>query len=81
MYKRQRQCTATAPDPDSPTEPFIDFSSGYVVRAADTLPRQGSTIPWRVHQNYLRDTWLLRHGPVVDGMVLSNPVRVAAPAH
>jgi len=76
-----RQCIATAPDPDSPTEPFVDFSSGYVTRAADTLPRQGSTIPWRVHQNYLRDTWLLRHGPVVDGMVLSNPVRVAAPAH
>ena len=68
-----RQCTPIAPDPTLPTEPFIDFSSGYVTRAADQMPRQGKTTPWRLHQNYLRDTWLLRHGPVVDGMVLSNP--------
>jgi monooxygenase len=69
-----RQCTPAAPDPSLPTEPFIDFSSGYVTRAVDQLPRQGTTTPWRLHQNYLRDTWLLRYGPVVDGMVLSNPV-------
>ena len=69
-----RQCTPSAPDPTLATEPFIDFSSGYVTRAVDELPRQGATAPWRLHQNYLRDTWLLRHGPVVDGMVLSNPV-------
>ena len=69
-----RQATPTPPDPSAPTEPFIDFSSGYVTRAVDDLPRQGTTAPWRLHQNYLRDTWLLRHGPVVDGMVLSNPV-------
>ncbi len=69
-----RQCTPSAPDPSLPTEPFIDFSSGYVTRAVDELPKQGVTAPWRLHQNYLRDTWLLRHGPVVDGMVLSNPV-------
>ncbi len=75
-----RQCTPSAPDPSLPTEPFIDFSSGYVTRAADRLPRQGVTAPWRLHQNYLRDTWLLRHGPVVDGMVLSSPVRAPAPA-
>jgi len=76
-----RQCTPGAPDPSLDTEPFLDFSSGYVTRAVDDLPRQGTTAPWRLHQNYLRDTWLLRHGPVVDGMVLSNPVPTAvAPA-
>ena len=74
-----RQATPTAPDPSAPTEPFIDFSSGYVTRAVDDLPRQGATAPWRLHQNYLRDTWLLRHGPVVDGMVLSNPTPTPAP--
>ena len=74
-----RQCTPQAPDPSLPTEPFIDFSSGYVTRAVDDLPRQGAAAPWRLHQNYLRDTWLLRHGPVVDGMVLSNPVDAGAP--
>jgi monooxygenase len=76
-----RQATPTAPDPSAPTEPFIDFSSGYVTRAVDQLPKQGATAPWRLYQNYLRDTWLLRHGPVVDGLVLSNPVPSAtAPA-
>ena len=73
-----RQCTPSAPDPSLPTEPFIDFSSGYVSRAAAGLPKQGATTPWRLHQNYLRDTWLLRHGPVDDHMVLDNhaPARV-----
>jgi cation diffusion facilitator CzcD-associated flavoprotein CzcO len=75
-----RQCTPVSPDPSLPTEPFIDFSSGYVTRAVDDLPRQGISAPWRLHQNYLRDTWLLRHGPVTDGMVLSNPVRVGTSA-
>ena len=69
-----RQCTPLAPDPDLPTEPFIDCTSGYVTRAAPDLPRQGATTPWRLHQSYLRDTWLLRHGPVADELVLSNPV-------
>jgi hypothetical protein len=70
-----RQATPLAPDPALPTEPFIDFSSGYVTRAAPDLPRQGATTPWRLHQNYLRDTWLLRFAKVDDAMELSNPGR------
>ena len=70
-----RQCTPLAPDPSQPVEPFIDFSSGYVRRAADDLPKQGATTPWRLHQNYLRDTWLLRFAKVDDSMVLSSPGR------
>jgi cation diffusion facilitator CzcD-associated flavoprotein CzcO len=70
-----RQATPLAPDPALPTEPFIDFSSGYVTRAVADLPKQGATTPWRLHQNYLRDTWLLRFAKVDDAMVLSNPGR------
>ena len=70
-----RQCTPLSPDASHPTEPFIDFSSGYVTRAAAALPKQGATTPWRLHQNYLRDTWLLRFARVDDSMVLSNPIR------
>jgi len=68
-----RQCTPLPPAVGSPTEPFIDFSSGYVTRAAADLPKQGATTPWRLHQNYVRDIWLLRHARVDDSMVLSNP--------
>ena len=67
-------CTPQPPDPSLPTEPFIDFNSGYVLRSIDTLPRQGATSPWRLHQNWFRDVRLLRHGPVDDSMEFSGPV-------
>ena len=73
------QCTPLAPDPGLPVEPFIDFSSGYVTRSAADLPKQGATTPWRLHQNYLRDTWLLRFARVDDALRLSNPVVAASP--
>ena len=43
------------PDPSLPTEPFLDFNSGYVLRSIDKLPKQGATSPWRLHQNWFRD--------------------------
>jgi len=64
----QTSCTPVAPGPSVPLEPFIDFNSGYVLRSIDTLPRQGATSPWRLHQNYFRDVRLLRRGPVDDSM-------------
>jgi hypothetical protein len=54
-----------------PTEPFLDLRSGYVLRAIDQLPKQGATLPWRLHQNYLRDVRLLKRGPVDDAMTFS----------
>jgi monooxygenase len=65
-------CTPEPPDPSVPTEPFIDFNSGYVLRSIDTLPRQGAIRPWRLHQNYFRDVRLLKRGPVNDGMRFSR---------
>ncbi len=46
--------------------PLIDFSSGYVTRALDRLPKQGNKAPWRLHQNYFLDVLGLRYGAVVD---------------
>ena len=60
-------CTPRLNDSDIEEEPVIDFTSGYVVRALPTLPRQGSKTPWRLHQNYLRDLSLMRYGQVDDG--------------
>jgi len=56
-------------DPPVPAEPLIDFSSGYVLRAIDQFPRQGSKAPWRLYQNYARDLVLLRFGPIEDDAV------------
>jgi cation diffusion facilitator CzcD-associated flavoprotein CzcO len=60
------RCMPLAPDPSSPTEPFIDLKSGYVTRALDQLPRQGVRAPWRLNQNYPLDVRLLRHGSLED---------------
>lgn len=48
------------------TEPLIDFNSGYVVRALDRLPKQGTKAPWKLYQNYVLDLALLGHGRVED---------------
>ncbi len=47
-------------------EPFLDFESGYVKRAKDILPQQGSRKPWRVYQNYLQDMFTIRYGRIRD---------------
>ena len=61
------QCTPRVNDPELAAVPAIDFTSGYVLRALHTLPRQGSKMPWRVHQNYVKDLSMLRFGRVDDG--------------
>lgn len=47
-------------------EPFLDFNSGYVLRAQGKLPQQGSKAPWKVYQNYLRDTISIKYGAIND---------------
>ena len=49
------------------TRPFLDFTSGYVQRAIDIMPRQGAKAPWRLSQNYLRDLLMLRYARIADG--------------
>ncbi|MET3389379.1 cation diffusion facilitator CzcD-associated flavoprotein CzcO [Variovorax sp. 1140] len=69
-----RQCTPRNTDPSLEPEPWLDFSSGYVQRAVDRFPKQGSRAPWRVYQNYARDLVSLRFGSVDDGvMEFANP--------
>ncbi len=62
-----RQCAPRIPDPSLPREPFVDLKSGYVQRAIHTFPKQGPTVPWRLHQNYARDILLLKRGALEDG--------------
>jgi len=56
-------------DPLAQAQPYFDFSSGYVQRAASVLPKQGDRGPWRVHQNYLADMLNLRWGRLEDGVL------------
>jgi monooxygenase len=54
-------------DPSVAEVPWLDFTSGYVQRALNQLPRQGSKRPWKLYQNYARDLMALRFGSVSDG--------------
>ncbi|MDE2148402.1 MAG: NAD(P)/FAD-dependent oxidoreductase [Gammaproteobacteria bacterium] len=72
------QCTPRNSDPAVRPQPLLDLSSGYVLRAVDRLPKQGSKPPWRLYQNYLRDMLALRYGAVDDGVMrFSSPARTA----
>jgi monooxygenase len=66
-------CTPTLGDPDTPRQPLLDFSSGYVQRAVDYLPKQGPTPPWRVRQNYLYDLMSSKLDPIEDGAMAFTP--------
>ncbi|RZT13368.1 cation diffusion facilitator CzcD-associated flavoprotein CzcO [Kribbella sp. VKM Ac-2569] len=54
---------------DAPPRPVVDLSSGYIRRAAQILPRQGTQGPWRLRQNYPRDLITLRYNRVDDGVM------------
>lgn len=72
--KGMRQCTPRMPEDSVDEEPFIALESGYVKRALDRLPKQGSKAPWKLRQNYPYDLAMLRYSPVDDGvMEFSNP--------
>ncbi|MEZ5077890.1 MAG: NAD(P)/FAD-dependent oxidoreductase [Solirubrobacterales bacterium] len=73
-------CAPRLTDPTVREEPLLDFSSGYVQRALDQIPKQGSKEPWKLRQNYPVDLRSLRHGPLEDGAMRFERLRTGAPA-
>ncbi len=72
-------CTPVNRDPSIRELPLIDLSSGYVQRSVHLFPKQGSSVPWRLYQNYALDRILLRRRPVNDGALeFKTPPRPAA---
>jgi monooxygenase len=59
------RCVARAA-PQLVPAPLMDLSSGYVRRAIDKFPKQGSSDPWRREQNYARNRRAFRRAPVED---------------
>jgi cation diffusion facilitator CzcD-associated flavoprotein CzcO len=67
-------------EPDMKPEPWLDFSSGYVVRSLGMLPKQGPASPWRQNQNYFTDIRELRRAPIEDeALELSKASATARP--
>ncbi|APR77562.1 monooxygenase, flavin-binding family protein [Minicystis rosea] len=66
-------------DASMPTEPLLGLKSGYVQRALQSLPKQGARAPWKLHQNYVKDLFLLRFGRVAeDELELARAPRESA---
>jgi monooxygenase len=63
----QRICIARDPGEEVERQPFVDFNSGYILRAIDKFPKQGTRAPWRLYQNYALDILALRFGRLEDG--------------
>jgi cation diffusion facilitator CzcD-associated flavoprotein CzcO len=62
-------CAACSPEEDLNAlveDDYIDFTSGYVQRALDRLPKQGKKSPWRNYQNYLLDIFYVRLFSIKD---------------
>lgn len=79
MKRRGFNVVVPTRDPAVREAPIIDFSSGYVQRAAGQLPQQGDRKPWLLHQNYLRDMPMLRFGRLRDGVLKFRRVKPALP--
>lgn len=60
-------CVPCNDDPAVTAQPLFGLTSGYIRRAIDAFPKQGSKAPWRVHQNYLLDLLSLRLSRLEDG--------------
>ena len=69
MRDRGCQIAVAHREPGVAEAPFLDFSSGYVQRAAAFLPKQGATKPWKLNQNYALDMAALKLGKLDDGVM------------
>ncbi|MGD1935476.1 MAG: flavin-containing monooxygenase [Candidatus Phaeomarinobacter sp.] len=78
------QATPSFTEGEVEVEPWLDLKSGYVQRAMESFPKQGSKTPRKLHQNYAKALNMLRFGKLEDdGMVFSpkpGATAAAAPA-
>ncbi|MGB3697551.1 MAG: NAD(P)/FAD-dependent oxidoreductase [Gordonia sp. (in: high G+C Gram-positive bacteria)] len=54
------------------TRPSIDLDSGYMLRARNTLPRQGDEAPWQIKQVFLEDRKMFRGPVITDALHFSS---------
>ena len=54
-------------DPELREAPMLSFTSGYVQRAIDNFPKQGSKAPWKLRQNYALDLLDMKFSRLDDG--------------
>jgi hypothetical protein len=76
--KGVRQVTPTNSD-ETASAPFVEgFTPEYIQRALASWPKQGAKAPWRVYQNYIRDTISLKWSSIdKTELEFSNPPKTS----
>jgi cation diffusion facilitator CzcD-associated flavoprotein CzcO len=69
-----RQCTPHNDEPSVSAGPLLALNSGYIQRAIDRVPQQGTRFPWQVYESYLKDYRAMKLSKVDDeAMAFTNP--------
>ncbi len=71
QYMDKKGYNVVIPETDESikTESFMNIDAGYIKRADNILPKQGTRKPWRVYQNYFKDMMAIRYGKLDDGVL------------
>jgi len=69
MRARRAQVVVPQPRQGMDRRDLFGLTSGYVQRSVAAFPKQGDRSPWRIHQNYLVDSWSLRRSDFNAGLV------------
>jgi cation diffusion facilitator CzcD-associated flavoprotein CzcO len=64
-----RTCTPACDPTSLEAKPLLDLNSGYVLRAAPNLPKQGAQKPWLIRQNYILDMFTMKFSGLEDGIL------------
>ena len=69
MDKHDYSVATPTPPNHMDTEPLVNLQSGYFLRSLDALPKQGTQVPWRNPENYLKDYKTIRWGKINDAVM------------
>ena len=64
-----RTCTPVCDPASLEARPLLNLKSGYVLRAAANLPKQGGKKPWLIRQNYILDMMTMKLTRLEDGIL------------
>ena len=73
-----RVCTPVCDDASMEPRPLLNLSSGYIARAAGSLPKQATKSPWLIRQNYIRDMISMKLSRMEDGVLKFSALPVPA---
>jgi cation diffusion facilitator CzcD-associated flavoprotein CzcO len=69
MFKKGADVVMAETDVPHDHGALLGLNSGYLLRAADLLPKSGTKKPWKNYENYIQDMLSIRYGKIEDGVL------------